>query len=99
VRLAAATTVHHVVGADELDRGAAGEAWHTFADLMADLADGASELNQAGRSALALRLDAAIADLRRAGARVVAGAGGAVLHVAVLMRDRRRDPRFLFAAG
>jgi hypothetical protein len=66
---------------------------------MRDVADSAADLDEADRSALAVQVDAAIAELRAAGARVVAGSGGAILYVAVLMRDRRRDPRFLFAAG
>jgi hypothetical protein len=99
VRLAAAAKVHHLVGADELGRGVAREAWHAFADLMGDVAAGAADLGDASRAALAARLDAAIADLEAAGARAIVGAGGGILYVAVLPRGRKRDPRFLFAAG
>jgi hypothetical protein len=99
LRLAAAAKVHHLVGADELSRGMARDPWHAFADLMGDAAVVAATLGDADRTALAARLDAAVADLRAAGARVIAGSGGGILYVAVLPKDRKRDPRFLFAAG
>lgn len=99
VRLVAAATVHHVVGADELDVGERRGPWHAFADLMADVAGAAADLGDAERGALACHVDAAIADLGAVGARVAAGAGGGIVYVAVLPRGRRCDPRFLFAAG
>lgn len=96
VRLAASAKVHHLVGADELSDGAAREPWHAFADIMSEVADcGSSD-----QTALAARIDAAVADLKNVGFRVVAGVGGAILYVAVLpRRGRTPDPRFLFAVG
>jgi hypothetical protein len=41
----------------------------------------------------------AIAALEASGARVIAGAAGGILYVAVLGQGRKRDPRFLFAAA
>src|SRR5215207_929930 len=84
VRLAAGAKGHDIVGADELSDGEARDPWHAFADLIRDVADSAAGLEDADRAALALQLDAAIADLHAAGARVVAGSDGKVLHVAVL---------------
>jgi hypothetical protein len=95
VRMAAQALVHQVVGADELEREGTQQAWHRFADLMQDVAGS----DEAGRAALATQLDAAIAELRRVRARVVAGSGGAVLFVAVIPIGDRRDLRALFAAA
>jgi hypothetical protein len=97
VRMAADAAVHRIVGADDLDTEEARDAWHTFADLMRDLFDSAAELDEADRRALAAQVDAAVADLRRVRARVVAGSAGTVLFVAVLPMERRRDARHLFA--
>jgi hypothetical protein len=99
VRMAADAVVHEVIGADELEREATQDAWHTFADLMRDVADNAAELGEADRAALAEQVDAAIADLRSVKARVVAGAGGSILFVAVLPVGDRRDLRRFFAAA
>ena len=98
VRLAAEASGHDVVGADELSAGEAREAWHEFADLMRDVADSAADLDAEDRAVLAEQLDRAIADLEAAGARVVAGVGRGVLHIAVLPKRRRRDMRFFDAA-
>jgi hypothetical protein len=100
VRMAAEAVVHQVVGSDDLERDeATADAWHTFADLMRDVADSAAEMGDGDRDALAEQVDAAIADLRRMKARVVAGMGGGILFVAVVPLRERRDMRFLFAAG
>jgi hypothetical protein len=99
VRLAAAADVHHVVGADELDADRTRDPWHAFADLMDEVSRGAAGLDDAGQAALAARLDMAIAALEASGARVIAGAAGGILYVAVLGQGRKRDPRFLFAAA
>jgi hypothetical protein len=98
VRLSAEASGHDVVGADELSTGEAREAWHEFADLMRDVADSAADLDQEDRAVLAEQLDRAIADLEAAAARVVAGTGRGVLHIAVLPKRRRRDTRFFDAA-
>ena len=97
VRLAAEASGHDVVGADELS---AGEARHEFADLMRDVADSAADLAAEDRAVLAEQLDQAIADLETAGARVVAGAGagGGVLHVAVLPRARKHRAGYSLSA-
>ena len=99
VRMAAEAVAHQVVGADELEREEAEDAWHTFADLMRDVADSAAELGEADRKALAGYVDAAIADLRKVRARVVAGAGGGILFVAVVPIGDRRDLRVMFAVS
>lgn len=99
VRLAAEARVHHLVGADELDVGATREPWRAFADLFGDVAQSAASLGEDDRNALAAQVDAARAALHAAGGRVIAGASGGILYVAVLARGRKRDPRFLFAAG
>jgi negative regulator of sigma E activity len=100
VRMAAEAAVHELVGADELERDeATADAWHTFADLMRDVADCAAEMDDLDRAGLAAQLDAAIADLRRVRARVVAGMGGAILFVAVVPIGSRRDLRLMFASG
>jgi hypothetical protein len=100
VQMAAAASVHEIAGADELEHDEARQdAWHTFADLMRDVADCAAEMGDADRAALARSVDEAMADLRRVRARVVAGLGGAILFVAVVPSGYRRDLRFLFAAG
>jgi proline dehydrogenase len=98
VQLARTARVHHLVGADELTEDeATREAWHDFADLMRDVADSAAELGQEDLTALAGQVDSLIAALRGVGARVVAGAAGIILYVAVLPRGYRRDARLLFA--
>ncbi|MGG5818739.1 hypothetical protein [Falsiroseomonas sp. HW251] len=99
VQMAAQAAVHQVIGADDLEREATQDAWHTFADLMQDVADTAAMLDADDRAALAKHLDGAIADLRRVGARVVAGSAGDVLFVAVIPIGDRRDLRAMFAAG
>lgn len=99
VRLVAETQVHHVVAADEIGAGEAQEAWHDFADLMRDVADSAADLDVEDRNALAMQVDASLADLRQAGARVIAGAAGAILYVAVMPKGPRRDTRVLFAGS
>ena len=86
------------MGADELSAGEAREAWHEFADLMRDVADSAADLDAEDRAVLAEQLDRAIADLEAVGARVVAGVGRGVLHIAVLPERRKRDMRFFDAA-
>jgi hypothetical protein len=98
VRLAAEASGHDVVGADELSAGEAREAWHEFADLMRDVADSAADLDEEDRAVLAEQPDRTIADLEAVGARVVAGAGRGVLHIAVLPKRRNRDTRFLIDA-
>jgi hypothetical protein len=98
VRLSAEASGHDVVGADELSTGEAREAWQEFADLMRDVADSAADLDDEDRAVLAEQLDRAIADLEAATARVVAGTGRGVLHIAVLPKRRRRDTRFFDAA-
>ena len=95
--MAADAAVVQLVGADELAGGPAEDAWQAFADLMSEVEADAPGLDQGGRAALAVRLDAAITRLRRDGARVVAGAGGAVAFVAVVPKGYRRDLRTLFA--
>ena len=65
---------------------------------MRDVADSAADLDAEDRAVLAEQLDRAIADLEAAGARVVAGAGRGVLHIAVLPKRRKRDMRFFDAA-
>lgn len=97
VEMAAQAAVHLLVGADELEREPSADAWHTFADLMRDVADSAADLPAVDRSALAAQLDAAIVDLRRVRARVVAGMGGSAMFVAVLPIGDRRDLRAMFA--
>ncbi len=98
--MAAAAAVHQVVGADELERDEARQdAWHTFADLMRDVADCAAGMDEPDRAALAAQVDAALADLRRVRAKVLAGTGGAILFVAVVPAGARRDLRLMFAAG
>ena len=94
VRLAAEASAHDVVGADELSTGASREAWHDFADLMRDVADSAAELDDADRAVLARQVDRAIADLEATGARVIAGAGSGVLHIAVLPQRCRAGARW-----
>lgn len=89
--------VHRLVGADELEAGEAREAWHDFADLMGDAIDSMPDLDEADRIALARTMQLAIAELRRVGARVVAGEAGRILFVAVLPVGYSRDPRMLFA--
>jgi hypothetical protein len=98
VRLAVEASGRDVVGADELSAGEAREAWHEFADLMRDVADSASDLDEEDRAVLAEQPDRTIADLEAVGARVVAGAGRGVLHIAVLPKRRNRDTRFLIDA-
>jgi hypothetical protein len=99
VRMAAQAVVHQVVGADELERETTQHAWHRFADLMQDVAGQAAGTDEAGCAVLEAQLDAAIAELRRVRARVVAGSAGAVLFVAVIPIGDRRDLRALFAAA
>jgi hypothetical protein len=100
VRMAASAHVHQLVGADELERDEARQdAWHTFADLMRDVADCAAELGEDDRAVLAAQVDGAIAHLRRLRVRVIAGLGGGILFVAVVPARWRRDLRLMFAAG
>jgi hypothetical protein len=99
VRLVTATQVHQVTAADEVGEGEAQDAWHDFADLMRDTADSAADLDAADQGELGRQINGAIAELRHAGARVIAGAAGAILYVAVLPKGRRRDARMLFAAS
>jgi hypothetical protein len=99
VRMAAEAVVHQVVGVDELEREPAQDAWQTFADLMRDVADSAVEFDEADRTVLAAQVDAAIADLRKVKARVVAGMGGGILLVAVMPISDRRDLRVVFATN
>lgn len=100
VRMAAQAAVHQLAGADELERDeATADAWHTFADLMRDVADSAAELDEADRTALVEQVASAVADLRRVGATVVAGIGGQILFVAVVPFGDRRDLRLMFASG
>jgi hypothetical protein len=91
--------VHQVAAADEVGEGVTQEAWHDFADLMRDVADSVADLDLADRDTLGQQVDGAIGALRNAGARVVAGAAGAILFVAVLPRGYRRDTRMLFAVA
>ena len=63
------------------------------------LANGAADLEAADRAGLAEQVDAWIADLKIAGAKVLAGTAGAILYVAVVPRGWRRDLRGLFARG
>jgi hypothetical protein len=99
VRMAAEAKVHQVLGADELEREEeTQDAWHTFADLMRDVADSAAELEEADRQSLAGQVDAALADLRRVRAKVAAGTGGGIMFVAVLPVGDRRDLRVMFAS-
>lgn len=97
--MAASAAVVQLVGADELAGGPAEEAWQAFADLMSEVEADAPGADGAAHAGLAARLDAAITALRRAGARVVAGGGGAVLFVAVVPTGYRRDLRALFATA
>jgi hypothetical protein len=99
VRLVIANRVHHVTAADEVGDGAAQEAWHDFADLMRDVTDVAADLDAADLEALGLQLDLAITELQHVGARVIAGAAGTILYVAVLPKGYRRDARLVFAAS
>ncbi|HEV7263309.1 MAG TPA: SOS response-associated peptidase family protein [Falsiroseomonas sp.] len=100
VRMAAEAKVHQVVGADELEWDPeTQDAWHSFADLMREVADSAAEFDEADRTALADQVDAAIADLRRLRAKVVAGTGGGIMFVAVLPVGDRRDMRAMFASA
>ena len=98
VRLAVEASGQDVVGADELSAGEAREAWHEFADLMRDVGDGAADLDAEDRAVLAQQLDRVMAELEAAGARVIAGAGRGVLHVAVLPKRQKRNTRFFEAA-
>jgi hypothetical protein len=93
VRLVTGTQLHQVTAADEVGEGEAQEAWHDFADLMRDVADSAADLDAADQDALSRQVDGAIAGLRHAGARVIAGAAGAILYVAVVPKGYRRDAR------
>jgi len=93
VALLAAAEVHHLEGANTVEQTAAREPWHHLADLVAEAATGAPPSGAEGRAAMASRLAAAMDALRAAGARVVASDGGPIVHVAVLMRGRRQDPR------
>jgi hypothetical protein len=99
LRLVVQTRVHEVTAADETGEGEAREAWHDLADLMRDLGDSAADLAEADRVPLAGQLDLLMAELRRHGFRVVAGAAGTILYVAVLPRGYRQDVRALFAAS
>jgi DNA end-binding protein Ku len=99
VRLVIQTQVHHVTAADEVGEGEAHDAWHDFADLMRDVADSVADLDAADRGALGRQVDAAIAELHQAGARVIGGVAGAILYVAVLPKGYRRNARVLFAAS
>ena len=98
LRLVVQTRVHEIMAPDEANGGEVREAWHDFADLMRDLGDSAADLAEADRVPLAGQLDLLIAELRRHGFRVVAGAAGTILYVAVLPRGYRQDVRALFAA-
>jgi len=99
VRMAAEARVHQVVGADELEAEATEEAWHAFADLMRDVADNASELDENDRLVLARAVDDAVAELRALGVRVLAGAGNGVMLVAVVPAGSRRDLAAMFAGA
>jgi hypothetical protein len=99
LRLVVQTRVHEITAADEAGEGEVREAWHDFADLMRDLGDSAADLSEVDRSPLAAQLDLLVAELRRHGFRVVAGAAGAILYVAVLPRGYRQDVRTLFATS
>jgi hypothetical protein len=99
VRLVTETRVHHVVAAGEIGTGKAQEAWHDFADVMRDVADSAADLDAEDRRALAMQVDASLAGLHQAGGRVIAGAAGAILYVAILPKGYRRDTRVLFAVA
>jgi hypothetical protein len=99
LRLVVQTQVHEVTAADEADEGETRKAWHDFADLMRDLGDSAADLAEADRVPLAGQLDRLITELRRHGFRVVAGAAGTILYVAVLPHGYRQDVRALFAAS
>jgi phosphoserine phosphatase len=99
LRLVVQTRVHEITAADETGESDVREAWHDFADLMRDLSDSAADLAEADRVPLAAQLDLLIAELRRHGFRVVAGASGAIFYVAVLPRGYRQDVRRLFAAS
>jgi hypothetical protein len=99
LRLVVQTRVHEITAANEAGEGEAKETWHDFADLMRDLGDSAADLAEADRVPLAAQLDLLIAELRRHGLRVVAGAAGTILYVAVLPRGYRQDVRALFAAS
>jgi len=88
-----------VTSAAEAGEGEAKETWHDFADLMRDLGDSAADLAEAERVPLAAQLDRLIAELRRHGFRVVAGAADTILYVAVLPREYWQDVRALFAAS
>ena len=97
VRMAAATRVHHIVGADELEVEPVQEIWHDFADCMRDVCDSAADLSPDDEDALGGQLDSLIAELRGHGARVLAGQAGAFLYVAVVLRAGERDLVKLFA--
>ena len=99
LRLVVQTRVHEVTALDEADEGEVREAWHDFADLMRDLGDSVADLAEAERVPLAAQLGFLIAELKRHGFRVVAGAAGTILYVAVLARRYRRDVSALFAAS
>jgi hypothetical protein len=61
--------------------------------------DRAADLDAADREALGLQLDLVIRVLRHVTARVIAGAAGTILYVAVLPKGCRRDARLVFAAS
>lgn len=93
----AATRVHHVVGADELEAEPTQEPWHDFADLMRDACDSAADLDADDSEHLADEIEALIGALRDLGVTVLAGREGAFLYVAVVRQVRRRDLVKMFA--
>jgi hypothetical protein len=97
VRMAVEAHIHEPPGADELEREEMSDAWHTFADLMRDVADCAAELGACDRVTLASAVDAAIADLQSRGARVLAGVASRILYVAVVPAGSRHNLPALFA--
>jgi hypothetical protein len=103
VRMAATARIHELTGADELEVEETAGAWHSFADLMTQVsgcsaeAAGFAEAAGCDPRTLAAMLNDAIAELRRCGARVLAGEAGGILFVAVVPAGSRRDLATLFA--
>jgi|GEM_PF-6107928 len=88
-----------LVGVDDLERPATSAAWHDLADLLGDAPRALADLCPEQRQALVRSLDGAIAALHAHRFRVIAGAAGGVVVVAVVPVGDRRDLRALFASA
>jgi hypothetical protein len=97
IRMIQETSIHCLVGSEDLEGSTAAEPWHDFADLFRDALDSLGEFNKEDADVLASQVDIVAAELKTLGVKVLAGQGGQILFVAVLRGDQRSLPA-LFAS-